>query len=116
MIFLDTFPFTDTPKCCQISIVSIGSRNLTAKWKALSNGNDKVIRYQLTLKNRFSVRSFHVNGSKDIMEFEGLTPGLRYQLAISAENSIGTSNTSYIQVETLKEGLDFPDPNFTYHQ
>ena len=56
------------------------------------------------LKSKFVSRSFHVSGNVTTMELEGLTPGLLYQIGITAENVIGASNTSYKQVTTLNEG------------
>ena len=57
------------------------------------------------MKSKFAVRNFHINGSSTAMKFEDLSPGLRYHIGITAENSIGLSNTSYLQVEILKEGI-----------
>ena len=56
------------------------------------------------LKSKFTSRRFHINGNVTTMKFDGLTPGVQYQIGINAENSIGASNTSYEQVKTLNEG------------
>jgi len=93
----------DAPNCCQISTHSIGSRSLTVQWRAFSNGNEEIIKYKIVLKSKFTSRRFHINGNVTTMKFEGLTPGVQYQIGINAENSIGASNTSYEQVKTLNE-------------
>ena len=95
-----------------VSFADIGTRQLTVHWKPFSNGNSEVINYHISLRSKFVDRNFGVNGSKTFMKFDTLVPGSEYRLEITAENTIGISNSSYSTVKTLSEGNVFARSNF----
>lgn len=94
----------DVPSCCRITFIGTTSRKLALQWFPYSNGNSEIKRYNITLINEHSVQDYAVSGTKTMMSFDGLSPGQRYQIFITAENAIGASNTSNAEARMLEEG------------
>lgn len=83
----------------KITIVRKSSRTVDLAWDVPFNGNNPIIRYQYQYKlerdswNRNEPNGI-VNGTTTSATVTGLSPAMRYQFRISAENEVGLSNYS----------------------